>query len=132
LKTLIINDPVYLEEILLIVNCSADKLNKYLHKKYGVNKNAVNNPDWSASYLRITNDEDKSLFIRVVWVRDFDWTINDQASLNHELIHCATAILKDKGIDISNDNDEVLAYYHSYLLKTCMIKLKPKYEERKQ
>jgi hypothetical protein len=63
------------------------------------------------SFAPVSENESIRYFI---WVR----LCEDIAVLVHECIHLAYRVLEDRGIKISQENDEVLAYYHGYLFKT--------------
>lgn len=49
----------------------------------------------------------------LLWVRESD----DIAVLAHECVHLAIRILHDRGVVVTVDNDEPLAYYHNYLFR---------------
>ncbi len=42
-----------------------------------------------------------------------------QSELAHEIIHCIAYTLIEKGIKLTDDTDEIYAYYMEYLLREC-------------
>jgi hypothetical protein len=54
------------------------------------------------------------------------WFDGEIATLVHECVHAAMAVLDDKGVPISRENDEALAYTIDYLFATLRkVKRKP-------
>ncbi len=56
----------------------------------------------------------------VIWIPNWDKTIDIRGTLVHECVHAAVRILHDKGVPIRIENDETLAYLTQYLFKECL------------
>lgn len=65
-----------------------------------------------------------------VWVEKFDWSIEDQGVLVHELSHFVDFVLTNAGISIGKKNTEVRAYYLEYIFKRVYEKLKPLHSKK--
>jgi len=127
MKIVKINDPVYSAEIRVIVNCTQDELKGYL--KRSLEYDYEIDTEFCGNYMQLSNG---TYNVDIVWVKTFDWTINDQAILNHELLHCALSILDRCLVPLgSGPESEPLAYYHEFLFRETWNKLKPK-KKRKQ
>lgn len=103
----------YSANIIFYCDCSPLQIKKHMAKKYCIDNVDCENADvgFTNNYLP---EEDNASIRYVVWIRHND----DIATLVHECIHLAFRILEDRGIKVNIENDEVLAYYHSYLFKT--------------
>ena len=122
MKIVKINDPVYSAEIRVIVNCTQDELKGYL--KRSLEYDYEIDTEFCGNYMQLSNG---TYNVDIVWVKTFDWTINDQAILNHELLHCALSILDRCLVPLgSGPESEPLAYYHEFLFRETWNKLKPK------
>jgi len=55
----------------------------------------------------------------IIWAENKDiWT------LSHELIHHCVCALSARGVPLTYENDEVLAYYYEMMLKKILKKIK--------
>jgi len=61
-----------------------------------------------------------------VFIPKFNWRIEDQACLTHELNHFVDFVFQETGIPTDIDNTEVRAYYFEYIFSECWTALKPK------
>ena len=59
-----------------------------------------------------------------IYLKKFDWSIETQACLVHELNHFVDFVLDDSGIPLRIENTEVRAYYFEYLFTKCLTQLK--------
>jgi hypothetical protein len=58
--------------------------------------------------------------LNVIWTRKSLSKTRSFIILAHEALHCAVNILKDAGVPVVPENDEVLCYYQGFLLKKIM------------
>jgi hypothetical protein len=65
-----------------------------------------------------------------VWIEEFNWTIEHQAVLVHELSHFVDFVLSNAGISIGRGNTEVRAYYLEYVFTKVYEQLKPLYRRK--
>lgn len=63
-------------------------------------------------------------FLPIIWLPKVPKKIEELATLSHECIHATHAILEDRGIDWTAQNDEVVAYTQAYLFKEILTALK--------
>lgn len=56
----------------------------------------------------------------VIWIPNWDTTIDVRGTLVHECLHAAACLLEKKGVPLRIENDEVLAYLTEYLFKKCL------------
>lgn len=57
-------------------------------------------------YVSIVREESRDRFERL-------------GALGHELVHVVLAILEHRGVKITSDNDEPVAYYFEWLFRNC-------------
>ena len=107
----------YSETLLFYTGCTAGRLVKELEKKYQVPKSAMSDIKKHSGIIGFahhTND----LFI--LWYRSPE----DLPTLIHELYHICTKMFEYKGVPISYENDETMAYYMSYWMSKIVTVLK--------
>jgi len=118
-KRITIDDNVFRAKVVVYVNCSQDHFNGIIKTKH----DAPDFPDVDGAEGNFLSWETDGGTMYCLWLESFDGTVNKLSVLNHEMIHCAYSILKDRGIEISDETEEVLAYYHSFLLTEAYRKL---------
>lgn len=111
MKVIKLYEPVFTADVTFIYGGSVDDLTNWYKKK------------------KIVSDQDPKLlgYVELVDYTKKDKTIersyiirieeNDFYTLSHECIHLVRHILDDRGIPFRPENDEVVAYYHTYWLK---------------
>jgi hypothetical protein len=119
MKRITIDDDLFKALIYITVNCTQEKWCKWL-ETLGV----ANFPVTGAGGHFVSVESVNGTCSYCIWVESFDWKVKEQGWLNHELIHCAVTILQERGINISDETEEVLAYYHTYLKEQAYIKLR--------
>ena len=63
----------------------------------------------------------------IIWINEELPPDRFLRTLNHELLHYCMSVLDNRGIVISHENDEDIAYFQQKMLKRCMrINLKNK------
>jgi len=102
----------------LYANCTSEYFDKYIERKHDTVVPKVHGAE--GSFLSCDTDGGT---LYCLWLESFDGTVHNLGVLNHEMVHCAYSILKDRGIDINDETEEVLAYYHTYLLTEAYKKL---------
>jgi len=58
----------------------------------------------------------------VIWINEELPPERFLRTLNHELLHYCTATLHNKGLEVSYENDEDIAYFQQKMLRRCMRK----------
>ncbi len=110
---------------------SQEELQTYWRKKLGDNKlNLVQTKSLDGCHVVLEKDGELR---RIIWVKNFDWSVRSQATLAHELIHFVWSVLEDKQIPVSRDNEETFAYYFDYFYTEIwwkLRKLNPKFKKK--
>lgn len=106
-----IEDEIYKQNFAIITDISLCNLKKYINKKFPGGKLEVDNMTIGC-YFYAEKDDLRYYFL---WIPKIDWTIQQQGILTHELIHHLTETFKIKGIEMSEANTEVMAYYWDYI-----------------
>ena len=65
------------------------------------------NPNYQAFSTEITGGGKPTEWI--IFLREFDWTLNNQGSLIHEIVHTIIKIWKENNIPFNSDTQEFLA-----------------------
>jgi hypothetical protein len=130
MQTVVFTDYQYYRQSLhLVVNCGPEELVKYMLKKYKCSLDL----DWlktlSGGCINISEENKGSRYL--IWLRSFDWTVEDQGTLNHELDHFIYRTLRDRGIPLSADTEEVYTYYRGFWFRKIYVYLKRFYKSDK-
>lgn len=67
-----------------------------------------------------------------LWIENFDWSIEHQGVVIHELSHFVDFVLSNAGIKVGRKNTEVRAYYLEYIMVKVWEGLKPLYSTPKK
>ena len=105
----------------LYINCNQEELLKNVRKKLKDKTIEFNFKVWSGCYYTLEHGDKQ---YRIVWIKNFDWSVASQALLIHELIHYVMAVFDDKGIPISKDNEETFAYFLEHIVGTVLWRLR--------
>ena len=114
MKILKIKEDHYKAPLSLITDCDAEEFVTFMQKQHPGHEisTATNGQmvSWGGYFI--------------VWV-DKNVTIDKYFPiLVHELLHYCIAVLDDRGVPVTSENDEDIAYFHEKMLKECMKKLK--------
>lgn len=103
----VFTEPVFKSAVIFMAGYCIDDVHKWF-KKVGFNLNRKNklNTNDIGSVWSIPD----SKYSHIVWIGDPE----DYYTILHESIHLATTIMDEKGIPISKNNDEVLAYLSEF------------------
>jgi len=99
-----------------------------LYKKFSVakeNQDTKYFSDADGSVIKLERETKKEKeIVRVVWLRHFSKRgAYDIGLLVHEVNHLVLRILEDKGITISLENEEIIAYANEHFFKYYYTKL---------
>jgi len=115
----------------IIINCSPEKFEKSVRKIRKDKNLKIELPEGSGAFYEISDGETRQVFY-FLWIEVFDWSASSQALMVHELLHYAMAVFQDRGIPISRDNEETLAYFMQYCVSDIfwqLRKLNPVYNK---
>ena len=115
----IIDDNVFRAKVVVYFNCSQGYFTNIIKRKHG----APDFPDVAGAEGNFLSWDTGDGTVYFLWLESFDSTVNKLSVLNHEMIHCTYSILNDRGIEVNDETEEVLAYYHSFLLTEAYKKL---------
>jgi hypothetical protein len=78
------------------------------------------------------HDKETGFITYIIWMQGFDWTIDDQQTLVHEIYHTASRILIDRGVKFEDEKQEAYAYYFDWLFGELWNKLKFLHDKMKR
>lgn len=118
--TLKIYDPIFKQKIMCFFNC--DEANYVaFQKRLGVSNLDGYDPNNIAFTTHISAEGEPNTY--VIWLKHFDWTIDDQASLIHELIHVVVRIWEANNIKFIPETQEFFAHSVDQLYSLIAAKL---------
>lgn len=100
-------DPIFKQKVLVMLNCTEEDFRKF-EKKEGI----VNPVEFDTLFggwtTHISSSDKPTTYI--IFIPSFDWTINDQATLIHEIIHVVFRIWGSNNISVIPETQEFLAH----------------------
>lgn len=102
-----IYDPIFQQKICVFINCAeADFLN--FQRKLNVSNVDGFNPNFVGFSTHISAEGEPNTY--VIWLNHFDWTLDDQESLIHEITHTVVRIWEANSIKFTPDTQEFFAH----------------------
>lgn len=120
MKILKIKDPLYGQDISLVVNCSHEDLRRYLKRKYEFD---LDPSPFAAGEYFVLENKTEARRRSFVWCKSFNWTAVDQSVLAHELLHLTFGILEHAGLEVTDDSDEAYTYLFEELFLRTWVRL---------
>jgi hypothetical protein len=107
-RHIIVYDPIFRREVHVFLNCSDDFVGRWKKKLGKCEGDLDMNPNLYAFSTFISSETEPTIFF--VRLRYFNWTIDDQGTLIHELTHVVFRIWEHNNIPFSSDTQEFLAH----------------------
>jgi hypothetical protein len=123
-----IEDEIYHKTFHLLVNVKKEKFKNWLIEVHGELSEATKEQFKDSKAMMVWEYAP----YYYLWIEKFDWSIEDQGVLVHELSHFADYVLNNAGISIGIENTEVKSYYLEYLFKKIYNKLKSLHPNKKK
>jgi hypothetical protein len=127
----VLNDSIYGAQIHFFANIEMQDMIDRLNRIY---KNCIReittNNQFVGCFGSIENKNDERVGY-FLWCKNFDWSVESQGTMVHELFHMTTWILNDRGMALSRESEEAYTYHLEYWFKTIWNILK-NYETKKE
>jgi hypothetical protein len=125
-----IYDSLYRAWVTLIVNVSNEKAEKMINSRYVDCLPVGLDVSHNACIIYMKSRHDPDLVVgHVIWIKNFDWSVEAQGTLAHELFHLVMYLLHSRGVSWSPSSDEAFAYYYGWWLRKMLNCLKPYYRD---
>lgn len=127
------NKPMRINTILFIG--SFDKLKKSIKNRENVNLTSLENENPKKfGGITIPCEAEEGHSFVLIWMPEFDWSLEDFETLSHECLHATIMVLRMSGVkpkifsaeDDSEVDDEIVAYTSSSMFKTLVSELTKK------
>jgi hypothetical protein len=99
-----------------------EDFHRWVGKQY--KENVSIGVDTFGRYFPCTDDKPS-----VIWIEDFNWFIDDQVTLTHELFHFVFDNLNDIGMTLATSSEEAYAYLLTNIQLKVWNKLKDELEK---
>lgn len=106
-KKFTIYDPIFKQRICVFLNCTEEDYLKW-QKKLNVSNIGGLDGNFNAFSTHISAEGEPNIY--VIWINNFDWTLDDQESLVHEIIHTVVRIWQANNISFSPETQEFFAH----------------------
>jgi hypothetical protein len=125
------HDTIYSAEIYLIL-APRKELAGIIKRKWG--DETQPDPHHHACSWKVENLYKKrdTVIDYIIWMQQFDWSIQDQTTLIHEIFHTVSKIMNDRGILYDPDNTEPFAYYLDWVMGELWNALKPSHPKMRR
>ena len=121
-------DAIYRQNYYLLVRANAKDVEKYFKRNLGIEYKATGNPSGRIIPF-VKNNSDLAGI--VIWIKKWNGTPFDYATLAHEMLHAADHTLKECHVEWGNstsDINEAQAYYLGYLMRKALDEIETKRE----
>ena len=105
-----IYEPIFQAEVAFVHGTSAAELKALFKNKNIADDEFYDNMDGSISLIDTQEKDGGKTREYLLWIRQK----RDFYALMHETLHLVRHILADRGIPFDSNNDEVIAYYHTF------------------
>lgn len=109
-------DTIFANRIHCYIGYSGDELSKLLERQYKYNEpvsiNGFGGLSFDMERIEVSADEkigDTVYIVFVIWLRRYNWTIDDMATLIHEISHTIDKMFDYNNIPLSKDTGEFRA-----------------------
>lgn len=121
MKQFIIQIPLYAGKIHFAINCTEEDAVSFFNKKYDIDTECNGYTGFHIPIQNISNGN----WTNLIFIRNFDWCIDDMITVIHELLHASINILDRSGVPINKENQECITYLHDALCGLSFKQLEP-------
>jgi len=121
-------DPIFHQRVVILVNYSVEDYQAW-EKRMGVANPSGHNYNVGAFTTHLTAEGEPNTYI--VYMPHFEWTIDDQSTLIHELIHVIVRIWEANNIQFVPPTQEFFAHSVDQLFGEIAHKLLSKSKKKK-
>lgn len=100
---------LYHQDLYVIWDCTKEEAKKWIEEKFNVTMDVGSLQGFCVRFVHTKGYE-----CAVIWLGSFDWSIEDQTTLIHELQHFVIKTLRERGIEINEHTEEAYTYYFDY------------------
>lgn len=102
----VVYDPIFKQKVQIFCNLTEADLTAW-EKKVGVSNSDGLNPNTVAFSTHYSSTDAPNIYL--IWLNRFDWTIDDQDSLIHEIVHTIVRIWQANNIQFVPETQEFFA-----------------------
>lgn len=113
-------DPIFHQRIYVFLNCKEEEYLRW-QKRLNVSNGHGLDPNLVAFSTHVSAENEPNKYI--VWLNHFNWTLDDQESLIHEIIHTIVRIWEANNISFVPETQEFYAHSVGRLYSVIAAKL---------
>lgn len=125
----VIYDPVFKQEIRIFCNVTEDVWVRWQKRRKIVNADGLD-PNHVAFSTHVTADGEPNIYI--IFLNHFDWTLDDQDSLIHEIVHTVVRIWEANNIKFVPETQEFFAHSVGHIYALIGAKLMAANDKKKE
>jgi hypothetical protein len=103
----VVFDPIFKQEIQVFCNLAEEDWMRWQRRRNIVNAEGLN-PNTVAFSTHVSAEGEPNVYI--IWLNRFDWTLDDQESLIHEITHTVVRIWEANNISFCIETQEFFAH----------------------
>lgn len=108
-RTIELLDPIFKQRIWVLLNADGEYFNEFLKKHDASNETSTDKwANFSAFATQIDCDDKPSEYI--ICMKEFNWSIFNQGTLIHEIVHIVIRIFATNNIPFNKDTQEFIAH----------------------
>ena len=125
-KYFIVKESIFGRTVHIFINWTHSEFAKFAREKGATDYQ--DDPNYDNNFAAFSTEFEKKEGPNewVILVRKFDWTIRDQGSLIHEIVHTIVKIWRLNNIPVTPDNQEFLAHSVGNLYEDIAAKIMAK------
>lgn len=101
-------DPIFKQEIVVFCNSTSEDYYKWEKKLNIVNGGEPLDPNLNAFSTHVSAEGEPNIYL--IWLSHFNWTLDDQSSLIHEIVHTIVRIWEANNIKFIPETQEFFAH----------------------
>lgn len=107
-----VKEPIFGCKVHTFLNYSSREFDEYAKSKWKARIVGEEKPNFDSNFagFSTTMDEPGKPSTWIIVVRSFDWTIKDQGTLVHEIVHTVVKIFSSNNIPLNLDTQEFMAH----------------------
>jgi hypothetical protein len=106
-KKFIVYDSIFNRKIFVLINYPTEELRRF-YKKIGC-EGSVDGDGLMGYAVELRREKD-GMREYIIWVKDFEWTLQDQNTLIHEITHTIFKIWEFNNIPFCKETQEFMAH----------------------
>ncbi len=128
-----VKERIFHRVIHVFLNYSSKEFESYVVKRWKACLDGKSRPEFDDNFSAFSSEWDDEKGVRgwIICIKDFDWSIRDQGTLIHEIVHTIVKIWAFNNIPYGKDTQEFLAHSVANLYEDIAYKIRNPHRYKK-